>query len=116
MEADHRRHAEILERKTFLGSFIRRIDDSFHTRLTRRSPPSPPPRVVNFPLVGFQSPHPIKSIAIKAAPSVHPHQAGGRDRVHDADPCRRWVNQDDRSTVCQESWLRRQDSNLRPIG
>ena len=32
-------------------------------------------------------------------------QAAGRDRVHDAGPCRRWVNQDNRSTVCQESWL-----------
>ena len=62
--------------------------------LTRRSPPSPPPRVVNFPLVGFQSPHPIKSIGIKAAPSVHPalipyhigvtasHRGFGLARIH----------------------------------
>ena len=33
--------------------------------------PGPPPRAVNFPLVGFQSPHPLKSKGVKAAPSVH---------------------------------------------
>ena len=63
--------ASFLERKTFLGSFIRRID------FTR---------------------------------------AGGRDRVHDADPCRQRINREDRSTSYQGNWLRRLDSNQRPVG